>query len=450
MSGNGAMNDEPERRLKSMSEASLSADEGGLTPSALGGGPATPWWVWLAVGGVTVLGGLVLFLTAPLIATMSSRFFATEERTVDKPGAADFEHLRFNKDEDRTKRDLPAALDGVDARDLMAARMHIHAVEIGLGDVLIAEGAEDPALAWVVTGELEVRVGGVDVGHAYPEEVVGEMSLFEEAKRAAEVRAAMPTRVIIVQRNGYEAMASAGSPVALILEQVALQCMGRRLRDTARNLAKQSVGIRTDLRDASKPTIRRRLAAFADSLSPLDAGPEEDPGVVLTGTAVFAHLEREHLQALANQMHMVDYQAGQTVFAQGDTGDAMYVLIRGRCDLLLATEQANDMQVIDDLFPGDVFGMTSLFAVRDRAGSCMALSDVTLLGLKRDTVRELIGAESDLGRVFRIALIRALSASIREANAHLAGRDTGDRQSDNLMKARAVMLSRPGAKPLGS
>jgi CRP-like cAMP-binding protein len=345
MSGNGDVSDKAEERLTRVSHGG----QGLVGYPALGAAYSTPWWVWLAVVGVTVFGGVGLVVAAPMIATMWSRLLATKEKKVNRPGAGDFEHLRFDRDEDRTEQALPAALDGLEARDLMAARMHMHTVEIALGEVLIEEGSKDSAVAWVVEGELEVHVGGVDVGHAFPEEVVGEMSLFESARRAAEVRAAMPTRVIIIERGGYEVMARAGNPVPRILEQVALQSMGRRLRDTARNVAKKSIGTRMDLRDPPAQLVERRLADFANSLTPLQAGPEEDPGVVLTRTGVFAHLEREQLQELANQMQVLDFDAGQTVFVQGDTGDAMYVLIRGRCDLLLDTAQTTQLQVIDDL-----------------------------------------------------------------------------------------------------
>ena len=140
---------------------------------------------------------------------------------------------------------------------------------------------------------------------------------------------------------------------------------------------------------------------------------------------------------------------GEPIYVQGAEPDAIFVLVHGRCDLMLATSQSTALQVIDDLFVGDVFGLASFFMEYPRMGSCLALSEVHVLRLSADKVHELIAADVELGRRVRIALIRALAASLREANGHLVDEEVGDQQQDHLRRARAVILSCPTMKPLG-
>ena len=382
---------------------------------------------------------LILFIFVPGLEKMF-REPEAEEPPPPPPGHSIYLH---SDEGDREKRELPASLDRIPEPELKEAEQYLEPVWAAYGDVLIQQDDDDGAVAWVIDGELAVGVNGVEVGRVFPEELVGEMCLFEEGGRGAEVKAVMPSRLLVIERTGYEALARAGNQVAKVLEQVAVHGTGRKLRATERRLAGESImSSRARMRDADAQGVAIRLAEFASALRPLPADPHAQGAVeVLSQTPVFGHMGQSFLQYLAEKMSLREYGPGQPLTVQGDAGQEMFVLAAGRVDLLLATADKAQLVLLDDLHPGDVFGLTSLFSGSARAASAVALGPVTALVLDARLANALMDTDKPIGRAFRIAMVRALMGSLREANAHLSGHPAGASQSENIHRARAVILA---------
>lgn len=394
---------------------------------------------YLAPFFLVALLGLLLLL--PYINKFIFKLMHWDEK---KPGEHsdedDFDHLTFNEEE-KAERHFPEALDQVSPQELMTAGMHLHEFEIDVGQVLIQESDTDPSAAWIVEGDLEIKVNGVEVGVAHTGEIVGEMSLFGDTARGAEVRAAMATRVLVLERKGYDALVSMNHPVARIFEETCIICMGRRLEDTGRRLAKKSLGTRNRVYDATPDQVSRALDLWSRQLSPVSAPAENDPMGLLSRTKTFAHFTPEQLSDLSQYVTVRQFRAGSPIFVQGDESDEMIVLASGRADMLLTTSEADEAILLDDLYPGDVFGMTSMIAHTQRMASCMALSDVQTLSLGTDQVRALNETDDPLGRAFRVAVIQACAATLREANANIAKKGGGrEAMAQNLLQAHLSLL----------
>ena len=54
---------------------------------------------------------------------------------------------------------------------------------------------------------------------------------------------------------------------------------------------------------------------------------------------LFAHINAQKLKLLAFTSERIVFEAGQTLFLQGDEGDAAYVIIDGRADVLVNASQ---------------------------------------------------------------------------------------------------------------
>ncbi len=67
------------------------------------------------------------------------------------------------------------------------------------------------------------------------------------------------------------------------------------------------------------------------------------------------------------------FKAGQTLFAQGDPGDHMYVVIAGEVDLKIGHT------VIETVGSGGIFGEMALIDHRDRSASAIGKSDGTVV-----------------------------------------------------------------------
>ncbi|MBT3223102.1 MAG: cyclic nucleotide-binding domain-containing protein, partial [Proteobacteria bacterium] len=383
---------------------------------------------------------LILFVVVPGLEKMF-RAPEQEESPARPPSHQTYLHL---DDGDRSERELPASLDRVPEPEIEEAKQYMEAVWAAYGDVLIEQDDDDGAVAWLIDGELAVSVDGVEVGRVFPEELVGEMCLFEEGGRGAEVRAVMPSRLLVIERSGYEALARAGSQVAKVLEQVAVHGTGRKLRATERRLAGESaMSSRVGMRDADAQGVATRLGEFAAALRPLPADPHPQSAVeVLAQTPVFGHMPQVFLQYLAEKMELRDYGPGKALKVQGDPGDEMFVLAAGRVDLFLATAKKPELTLLDDLHSGDVFGLTSLFGGGARSASAVALGPVTTLVLDARLANALMDTDKPIGQAFRIAMVRALMSSLREANSHLSGQHAGASQAENIHHARAVILAR--------
>jgi CRP-like cAMP-binding protein len=385
-----------------------------------------------------IVGGLVALLAVS--AWVVRRKVRTKPEEPARPGAEDFKHLRFAKVA-RAERELPEALDGLPEDAIAAARPHISAVSAEYGDVLMGQDDVDGSAAWVIDGELEVTSGGVQVGRVGAGELVGEMSLIDQVHRGVVVTAVSKTRLLVVERSGYDAMKAANNPVARVIEQVSVQGLGRKLRDTSRRIAGEGTSARS-LQDAEPEDIAGRLEAFGRSLVP-DAVEfsHGTPAQILSRTPVFGAMPPVFLEFLGNHMQVRDHLPGEPLVVQGEPGTEVFVLAAGRVDLFLATADQPELIRIDDLHPGDVFGMDALFS-GSRPASAVALTRTRTLVLSAHQTQVLMSTDEAVGRAFRVSMILALAASLREANAHLSGDDGGATQGANLHRARAVMISR--------
>ena len=60
----------------------------------------------------------------------------------------------------------------------------------------------------------------------------------------------------------------------------------------------------------------------------------QDEVSVLRRIPLFAHINAQKLKLLAFTSERIVFEAGQTLFLQGEEGDAAYVIIDGRADVL--------------------------------------------------------------------------------------------------------------------
>ena len=65
----------------------------------------------------------------------------------------------------------------------------------------------------------------------------------------------------------------------------------------------------------------------------------EDEVSVLRRIPLFAHISAQKLKLLAFTSERIVYESGQTLFHQGDEGDAAFVIIEGQADILVNSPQ---------------------------------------------------------------------------------------------------------------
>jgi CRP/FNR family cyclic AMP-dependent transcriptional regulator len=125
---------------------------------------------------------------------------------------------------------------------------------------------------------------------------------------------------------------------------------------------------------------------------------------------LFESLEDDDLTALANRLREVQIDSGASVFAQGDEGDAMYVIEDGAVDIVAGS--GKQKVILASLFKRQFFGELSLLDGAPRSASAVASRDTRLLGLERDDFVEFIKKRPDAA----LAIMHEVGERIRATN----------------------------------
>jgi predicted acylesterase/phospholipase RssA/CRP-like cAMP-binding protein len=88
---------------------------------------------------------------------------------------------------------------------------------------------------------------------------------------------------------------------------------------------------------------------------------------------------------LAEQLERVHLHQGEVLYEQGDPGDDLYVLIRGRLGVRLQREDGRELEIGEEDRPGATVGEMSLVTGQARAVTVYALSDVELAKLPKSS-----------------------------------------------------------------
>ena len=110
---------------------------------------------------------------------------------------------------------------------------------------------------------------------------------------------------------------------------------------------------------------------------------------LLAEVPLFQLLTLDERNLLAEELDIVRYSIGETVFATGDPGDSMYVIRKGEVEVFFRDDTGHKV-VLEVLGPGDFFGELSLLDSGPRTASAVVLRDVEALRVDRRDLDELL------------------------------------------------------------
>jgi len=322
---------------------------------------------------------------------------------------------------------LPPFLAALELSDRHTALSFFDEVKVEAGQLLMNAAQESEALAYVVEGELEVRVDGALVGFAGPGEWVGETALFPDGERRATVRTRADSWLLILDTDSYIAMRRGEHRVIPLLEQGVLAHQLDRLRRLGESITQAT---RTAARKRPGPGVFDRLIAqfgaggLLSLTSDLDVPAELRALGIVDGEATDATAA-----GVAGPFTPQAVPAGALLCTEGEKGDAMYLLVRGSVEVVKAKGE-DGVAALATLSPGAAFGLAALHERKPRMASCVASEPSTVLRLDRDGWDFLVRNDTPIGSTFRRAMIDILSRQLAHANRalieHGAARATGD------------------------
>jgi signal-transduction protein with cAMP-binding, CBS, and nucleotidyltransferase domain len=127
--------------------------------------------------------------------------------------------------------------------------------------------------------------------------------------------------------------------------------------------------------------------------------PDAKHGVVdhvMTMTGILQQVEPGAASALIKQLHPSEFRAGQTIFAEGDPGDRVYIIVAGKVKIILRGPGGRtNLRAI--LGPTDIFGELAVFDPGPRTCTATAITDVRTAWLDRATLRALMADRPVIG-----------------------------------------------------
>ena len=112
---------------------------------------------------------------------------------------------------------------------------------------------------------------------------------------------------------------------------------------------------------------------------------------VLKRAPVFFALAEGTLRALARRVRRIRLEAGEMVLYQGDPGDTVFFIERGRCRLVV--EKPPSEVTVAVLTQGDYFGDAACLLNRPQQASVYAQSECVLLALDRQNLHAVLGGK---------------------------------------------------------
>jgi len=158
----------------------------------------------------------------------------------------------------------------------------------------------------------------------------------------------------------------------------------------------------------------------------------------LRACGLFGHAEEPVLDALTAALRIRRFRKGETVFHQGDPGDALFILASGTVKVVLPSDEGAEPAIVAILGPGEFFGELAILDGAPHSATIVALEPTETLVLHRDAFLALIDSEADLRR----ALLASLATEIRRLTGHVE--DLHFLDLPGRLASRILRLARAG------
>jgi ATP/ADP translocase/HEAT repeat protein len=127
----------------------------------------------------------------------------------------------------------------------------------------------------------------------------------------------------------------------------------------------------------------------------------------LKSAPVFARLSSEDLAPLARIADLVSFSPDQKVFAEGELGDALFVVVRGKVAIRRGSHP------VATLGTGEAFGEMSVLDEAPRSADAVAVEETDLLRIGSEEFYELLHEQVEIAE----GIIKMLTRRLREADA---------------------------------
>jgi CRP-like cAMP-binding protein len=125
--------------------------------------------------------------------------------------------------------------------------------------------------------------------------------------------------------------------------------------------------------------------------------------------------EPSAVSALITQLQPVDFPRGHTVFAEGEPGDQLYIIVSGKVKIARRSPDGRE-NLLTILGPPDMFGELSVFDPGPRTSSVVTITAVRAVSMDRAVLQAWIAERPQIAE----QLLRVLARRLRRTKTSLA------------------------------
>jgi CRP-like cAMP-binding protein len=133
---------------------------------------------------------------------------------------------------------------------------------------------------------------------------------------------------------------------------------------------------------------------------------------ILRRIPLFANVELAKLKLMCFASERVTYKSGQSLFEQGDVGDAAFIIIEGAADVIVTREEP---LVVAKVGKDDIVGEIAILVDIPRTATVTATSDLTTLKITKDLFFRMITDFPEMG----VEIMRVLAQRLEQTTAQL-------------------------------
>ncbi|MCX7699205.1 MAG: Crp/Fnr family transcriptional regulator [Candidatus Goldbacteria bacterium] len=140
----------------------------------------------------------------------------------------------------------------------------------------------------------------------------------------------------------------------------------------------------------------------------------------LKQTHLFAEVSDNGLRRISDFVKENYYEKGQIVFNEGEKGDTLHIIVKGRVKITKYTQQGK-IKILAILNEKDNFGEMALLTDEARTATVEAIDDVITLSIARQEFMDILKTESSISLQIIKTLCHRLAKADRDLKNFFAG-----------------------------
>jgi CRP/FNR family transcriptional regulator, cyclic AMP receptor protein len=163
-------------------------------------------------------------------------------------------------------------------------------------------------------------------------------------------------------------------------------------------------------RAAAKPVDRRS----ASDTRAVAVEPELTLDPIVASAAIFQGLDGTAMSALSHRLRPVDFLAGHLVFAEGQPGDHLYIIISGKVKIGCSHKGLENLFSV--MGPSDMFGELAILDPAPRTSTATTITNLHAVSMDREALRACVNDHPEIAQ----QMMRMLARRVRRTTDKIA------------------------------